>query len=92
MKTEKKKCNITITQVKSLYVHMREAYINSYSMMVDNAFNGIKPIADKMGVLCCYDCGWFQEMFRFVRAYRTWESFTSTQIETFKYLVNNDRI
>ena len=88
----KTKRSITITQVKSLYVTMREAYINSSSMMIDDAFNGVKPKAAKMGILCCYDCGWFQEMFRFVRAYRTWESFTSTQIETFKYLVNNDRI
>jgi hypothetical protein len=92
MKTEKKKRNITITQVKSLYVAMRESYINSSSMMVDNAFNGVKPIADKMGLLCCYDCNWFRIMFAHVRGHMRWDRIDTTQKNFMKVAVNQDRI
>jgi len=89
---QNKKRDITLTQVKSLYVAMRIAYINSCSMMVDDAFNGVSPKAKKMSILCCYDCRWFQIMFAHVRAYNSWDRIDATKKNDMKMAVNQDRI
>ena len=89
---QNKKRDITLTQVKSLYVAMRKAYVNSYSMMVNDAFEGVKPKTKKMGVLCCYDCRWFGIMFAHVRAHNSWDRIDATQKNFMKIAVNQDRI
>ena len=83
----KSKRQVTLTQVKALYNAMRTAYMSSASMLVDDVFNAVKLKAQKLNVLCYYDCYWFREMFACVRAFKVWDLVDQQKL---KKLVNED--
>lgn len=74
MKNDSKKKSPTLAQTRAIYNAGLQSYQASYAMMVDDIMDGMRAPAKKAGRTPFYDVSWFQEMARFIRAHRSWES------------------
>lgn len=75
MATKKKaRKSPTLSQARAIYEGGRRGYANSYAMMVDDIFEGMKAPAKKAGVTVFFDVDWFHLMARNIRAHRRWET------------------
>jgi hypothetical protein len=68
------KKRITAATAKMLYNAGLRSYSESYAMLVDDIFDGIKSVARELGITIYMESLWYQAMAQYIRRHVRWDS------------------